>query len=380
MLSITPALLSSQSFGASERVRARKGSQASTPNIPSDAHHLNFAPTASAKENALRTVQRIAADKKEAEVLKEAARSESRQSSKFTPALKSRRSSIIDNEKENDKPESKWRDKFKSRSKSEPEKRTIEVVRVLNSEGQPIKGEPKFYGTEEWNRHPTILPPLHRSVDYYATAYDIGDKRRSLEDQQEPYVFNQASVKFRVHRLPASVRNRIYGFCFPTEDRNISLSPWGLTKAVFDSEYFACPWDILDHVWGGLGAFSALRKDLMNYFWANYHFHVTVTQCGGPRLFPLSHVWLMNNLGIVRFLTVEVDFTRFGGDCLKISPEYGYNVEKEWRLLEDIARGLCNRGEGAIVAELNLLCRRYLGYHSHHDPAFIERFGEDPGK
>lgn len=112
--------------------------------------------------------------------------------------------------------------------------------------------------------------------------------------------------------LPTNIRRRIYGYCLPTEDRTISLSPHFATKAVWPNGHFASPWDVLEEVMGGLSSFKALRNELMVYFWTEYKFHVTLNPFSGPTFSPLSHVWLQEHLGMVQKLTLEVDLTRFG--------------------------------------------------------------------
>jgi hypothetical protein len=161
--------------------------------------------------------------------------------------------------------------------------------------------------------------------------------------------------------LPASIRRQIYGFCFPLETRKISLSPRFATKAVWANGHFASPWDILEDIMGGLGSFKALRRDLMTYFWAEYHFHVTLTPFNGPRFSPLSHVWMQNHLGLVQRLTVEADLTRFGGSQLADAPKFGYNVEKIEGILADIVKGISMRAHWIPMAEFNLMCRRFEG-------------------
>lgn len=168
-------------------------------------------------------------------------------------------------------------------------------------------------------------------------------------------------------QLPASIRRRIYGFCFPYEPRKVTLSPPFATKAVFPVEYFASPWDILDSTAGGLQSFSRLRNDLMAYFWSEYHFYVTVTEFSGPKFSPLSHVWLLRYLGTVQRITIEVDFTKFGCSQMKDAKKFGYDMSKTRQLLNAIVCGLGQRPASATVAELHLMCRRYAGFRPLDD-------------
>jgi hypothetical protein len=175
--------------------------------------------------------------------------------------------------------------------------------------------------------------------------------------------------------LPSSIRNRIYGFCLPEEDRRISLAPNFATKAVWPKEYFASPWDVLKKVMGGLGASRALRRDLMAYFWASYHFHVTLTPFSGPAFSPLSHVWLHDYLGMVQHLTVEIDLTRFGGSQLRSAPQFGYNMNKIEVLLAAIVDGILESKDRVTMAEFNVMCRRYAGFRPNYQ---LENTEADP--
>ena len=309
-------------------------------------------------------------------------RSESRQSSKFNlRALKNKTTSrtSVGDESE-DKPQSNSKPKSRNPFKSKKRKDAPADFRPTISGPMAITTHQK-HGQEDpedwaWVGLPEVLPQFDRSVDLVAIADDVEDTTSTME---EPYTVHRRSQKFRVHALPESVRRNIYQFCFPLESRKILLSPRFTTKAVFGEDYFASPWDILDDVWGGLSSFTALRKDLLTYFWTNYHFHVTVSLFSGPRFCPLSLIWLPRYLGIVQYLTVEVDFTTFRHNCMKLAPDLGYCMTKEERLLMNIVEGLSDRDGVASMAELNLLCRCYKGFHPHQDPDFINRFGKNPG-
>lgn len=176
--------------------------------------------------------------------------------------------------------------------------------------------------------------------------------------------------------LPITVRRRIYDFCFPHESRKISLSPHFATMDTFSDGDLASPWDVLKPVLGGLDAFRELRQELMTYFWTQYHFHVTLNPFTGPKFSPLTLVWLPEYLGIIQFLTVEADFTRFGfgapsnfavkkigfSTLSKGRAEYSHNfVNKTENFLIEIVKGLVKRRGKTTMAEFNLMCRRYVG-------------------
>lgn len=161
--------------------------------------------------------------------------------------------------------------------------------------------------------------------------------------------------------LPSSVKRRIYALCFPEETRKITLSPSFATEAVFPEDYFANPWDVLDSVAGGLEASSQLRNELMAYFWTAYHFHITLSEFSGPKLSPLSHIWLMRHLDAIQKLTIEVDFTRFGCSQLKAAKKFGYNLSKTTLLFARIVHELGARPAGSSISQVHLMCRRYAG-------------------
>ena len=171
-----------------------------------------------------------------------------------------------------------------------------------------------------------IPPPPELDHDYDYAAYS------PIKTPIDPYyVFKKLRPKQEdggFFGLPPKIKHLIYGFCFPDECRKITLSPRFATKAVFDDEYFASTWDILDPVWGALTASSALRKEVLTYFWTEYHFHLTLNPFAGRKLSPLSNVWLPEYLGIVQHLTVEIDFTRFGGSAVRYAPSFGYDCAK----------------------------------------------------
>jgi hypothetical protein len=225
------------------------------------------------------------------------------------------------------------------------------------------------------------VPELNRDIDLMvvneshlpfraATYRKIAGVSRSLTPKSQAR---------RLFTLPSAIRRRIYGFCFPEESRHITLSPRFATKAVFGPAYFADPWDILEDVRGGLESFGFLRKDLLTYFWSEYHFHVTVNAFSGPKLSPLSHVWLLQHVGSIKALTVEIDYTRFGGSCRKLAPTFGYNMDKENKQLLAIFNGLAKRRDASTIDELNILCRQYAGFRPQTDRRSSESSGSEPG-
>ncbi|CAL3970452.1 unnamed protein product [Diplocarpon coronariae] len=192
----------------------------------------------------------------------------------------------------------------------------------------------------------------------------------------ERHVFkHRMNAVHPLFNMPSDVKRRIYGFCFPDEARKLTLSPYFATKAVFPKDYFACVWDVLDPVWGGLEAFSVLRLELLTYFWTHYHFHVTLNEFSGPKFSPLSHLWILRHLDKVQHLTMEVDFTRFGCSQLKDAKKFGYHMEKTRILLAKIISGLSARPVGSTIAHLHLMCRRYDGFRLSEDGE-VERVAE----
>jgi hypothetical protein len=67
----------------------------------------------------------------------------------------------------------------------------------------------------------------------------------------------------------------------------------------------------------------------------------------------------MDYLHVVQHLTLEADLTRFGGSAISNAPEMGYGgYSKVEGLITAIVSGLSKQWS---IAELNLMCRRYVG-------------------
>ncbi|KAH8598351.1 hypothetical protein B0O99DRAFT_701615 [Bisporella sp. PMI_857] len=175
-----------------------------------------------------------------------------------------------------------------------------------------------------------------------------------------PKYFPSANLLFA---LPAKVRYIIYSYCFKDERRKISLSPRFATKAVFPEDYFASPWDVLEPVSGALGAFEALRVDLMTYFWSQNQFHITLSAFTGPKICPLSQIWLVKYLDIVQDLAIEIDLTRFGGGVQKHASSFGHNYTKLESSVAAIVEGLLTR-QGRLPMK-----QRYSGLRPLAGPA-----------
>ncbi|KAM3068348.1 hypothetical protein ACMFMF_009162 [Clarireedia jacksonii] len=204
-----------------------------------------------------------------------------------------------------------------------------------------------------------INPPFERSVDILATGDEVTANSDTVFEQVLP--LRRGVTCSKIFQLPVCLRRRIYFYCFPREDRKISLSPRFATKDCFFTDYFASPWDVLDAVQGALASSSTMRNELMTFFWTEYHFHVTLSPFSGPFFSPLSHVWLPLYLDRIQYLTIEVDFTRFGCSALRNARKFGYNMEKMENMLMSIVNGLLKRSGRSTMAELHLMCRRFKG-------------------
>jgi len=210
-------------------------------------------------------------------------------------------------------------------------------------------------------------PEIDRSVDLQADT-GISVDPAAIFAQLLPKT-NGAEAAHPLFALPPGIRKQIYGYCFLEERRKISLAPRYALKAVWAREHFASPWDVLEDVMGGLKSSSALRHELMTYFWTTYQFHVTLTPFSGPKFSPLSHMWMKDYLHIVQHLTVEVDLTRFGGSQLVDAPAFGVDhLIKIENLFTAIVDGVSKREGGIKMAEFNLMCRRYAGFRPPRPP------------
>ncbi|PQE06190.1 Nucleolar GTPase ATPase p130 protein [Rutstroemia sp. NJR-2017a BBW] len=204
-------------------------------------------------------------------------------------------------------------------------------------------------------------PPFERSVDILFT-----DDKETIDSDTvfEEVLPPRARATFsKIFELPVCIRRRIYFYCFPGEDRKISLSPRFATKDCFSDDYFASPWDVLEPVKGAISSSAIVRNELMTYFWTKYHFHVTLSPFSGPIFSPLSHVWLHSYLDRIQYLTIETDFTRFGCSALRSARQFGYDMKKMENLLGGIVSGLLKRNGLSTMAELHLICRRFKGNH-----------------
>ncbi|KAE8449305.1 hypothetical protein EG329_008206 [Mollisiaceae sp. DMI_Dod_QoI] len=164
-------------------------------------------------------------------------------------------------------------------------------------------------------------------------------------------------------KLPPKCKRIIFEFCFPPEQRKVSLSKESFTEAVFPKGYFASPWDILDPVWGALGSCQAWRNEVLAYFWSQYHFHITLNEFTGKFTCPLSHIWVLPHLHLIQRLTIERDFTRLAGSNHKAASQLTFKVANKVRdMMESIVKGLLDRPADTKMAELHLMARKYAGF------------------
>lgn len=202
-------------------------------------------------------------------------------------------------------------------------------------------------------------PLLARDVDLIASSTQkLKEKLASTNHTSDSKKVGALHIMFL---LPASVRKNIYRHCFVEESRKISLSPHFATKAIFPEGHFASPWTVLHPVHGAIQAFSLIRNELMEYFWSEFHFHVTLSMFSGPKFSPLSHAFLPQHIHIVQYMTLEIDLTRFGGSTLQKGHQFGHNCSKIEKQIAEMIDGLLQRTDSAGISELNLMCRRYLG-------------------
>ena len=244
-----------------------------------------------------------------------------------------------------------------------PKRRPKASTSKGDEENPKPKISTKLTAVDEDGRHP--LPALERSVDLLlnTTPRRLPAHPSYIFEQLVP-CNNASNNSHPLFRLSSLIRHKIYGFCFPSEDRKVSLSPRFAISAVFGMEYFASPGDILFELVPALGSFRMLRWELMSYFWTEYHFHVTLNPLSGPLLSPLSHIWLYQYLDIIQRLDVELDLTRFGCSALTTGPAFWHGIaeEKVMKLFSKIIMGIVGDRTRLPMTELNLMCRRYKGY------------------
>jgi hypothetical protein len=184
------------------------------------------------------------------------------------------------------------------------------------------------------------------------------------EDENYPTKkLDPAGPPFLWFKLPVKVKRQIYGLLFPPEQKKISLSKNQFTKAVFPDWYFISPWDVLDDVWGPLGSCKAWRKEVMAYFWSQYHFHITLNEFTLNRLTsPLSHIWVQPYLHLIQRLTIERDYTRLAGSHHKGAVGLCFGISKKIQITVNVLVAKLLSRNGMSMAEFHLMGRKYAGY------------------
>lgn len=227
------------------------------------------------------------------------------------------------------------------------------------------------------NERLVALPPASPYLDRTADLVAIS----TLPPREVLYpkgVANASTNSHPLFNLETALRRKIYSYCFPKICVPITLSPPFATKTIYQKSDLVSPWVVLQDVEGGLEASSALRNDIMFYFWTEFHFHITLSTLSGPIFSPLSHNWVQGYLDIIQHLTIEIDCTRFGGSYAKSARNSNYNVKKIELQLVDFIRGIAQRGDESTMKELHILCRRYGGSYPYIQQSFVNEFGPDP--
>ncbi|KAG9247909.1 hypothetical protein BJ878DRAFT_123486 [Calycina marina] len=216
---------------------------------------------------------------------------------------------------------------------------------------------------------PSGPPPSNQDVDIeyldgfvdldaaFKATCDVVPKLRRTENIRDKSWKGWAVPKFFTTG-PVDVRQQICRNCFDGDLRKITLSPEFMTKDVYGKGYHAELYDVLLPVFGGLGSFRELRAELLRYFWTFHRFHVTISLLGGAGLCPLSHIWLPRYLDIVQDLTVELDFTRFGGSNYRGAREFEYDNTKIEQELIKTVDGILRRAYEVPMTRFHLMCRK----------------------
>lgn len=232
---------------------------------------------------------------------------------------------------------------------------------VTSGDGNLVPGSPAPCTPDlRYTNSLQYSPILERTQDIIAIRVDVDQREPGFEDlfPSSQSIDSEKGISV----LPASIRKQVYVYCFPTEQRKISLSPNFATIDVFPDGHFASPWDIIRPALGAIQSCALFRRELLTYFWTHYQFHVTFSIFTGPVFSPLSCVWLMENIKLVQHLTVEIDLARLGGSSINEPREF--EARKLGQLLVGLINGISSSHQVTKMAELNFMCRRYSRFCS----------------
>ncbi|KAF8854813.1 hypothetical protein BDZ45DRAFT_805528 [Acephala macrosclerotiorum] len=228
---------------------------------------------------------------------------------------------------------------------------------------------------------PLPVPELDKNIDIVLVVKgciqdDLDEALKKLLPQCKELPENWPATKhdpggplclwFKLH---PNCKQRIFEFCFPPEDRKISLTSQSFTEAVFPEGYFALPQDILQPVEGLLESCRAWRKDTLAYFFSQYRFHITLNEFTSRLTCPLSHQWAVPYLHLIQLLTIERDYTRLAGSHHRNASQLSWAIanEKVRPMVDAIVDGLLKREHGMEMAQLHLMARKYEGLRPDKD-------------
>ncbi|KAL3421356.1 hypothetical protein PVAG01_07801 [Phlyctema vagabunda] len=238
------------------------------------------------------------------------------------------------------------------------------LTQHLNSSSESVNSTSNRYVRKTKNPDDLLprppAPEFDRSVDIMAMRGAV-DHMVLFEELLSMCPHRIESNLDGLTALPLSIRKQIYSYLLPPCAQVVSLSPRFATRAVGSRHQFANPWDILEPVMGGLGAFRFLRQELLTYFWLEFRFYVTLSPFTGPVFCPLSQVWLKEFLGQIQYLTIELDMTRLAGSSFVQASRLRHDTQKFKGLVDGLVEGLLARRGISTMAQLNIICRRYVG-------------------
>lgn len=206
--------------------------------------------------------------------------------------------------------------------------------------------------------------------------------------------------------VPQEVRRQIYSYIFPKEKHPILLSPIWSTKETrsvgndgkipgdffWPEDFFVPPGRILNKTMQKVMSSSmAIRHEFMAYFWSEYKFHVILSPWTRPLNARLVHEWLPRFLEIVQHLTIEVDFTKYGGSNYDEAFEEAFGSAVRFRRdtaqpwLRRLCTGLSERRTGLTLKHLHIYCRKSIETSDPKDVCSVKgkamsEYGADTGE
>jgi hypothetical protein len=166
--------------------------------------------------------------------------------------------------------------------------------------------------------------------------------------------------------LPVKVRFRIMEFVlerqlYKNRTHPVLLSPVNFIKGVYEVKHFMRMSEIFDAIEGFLEGRGSrqLRNEALAFIMTQFHFQLAWNPFTNKYFCPLGQQWFLLYTHQVMYLTIELDYTHFGGNFQNNCGALGDNSAKLIKLVMELA-GLIEE-RATPLQSLTILCRRYKG-------------------